>query len=165
MSKQADEIKHKMLNGAITLAWKDGKRTVHSPGSNFWVEENGTCVEVDFQAAKHALANPFRAAAIKNAKSPAEAKRLGRKFRLNKQEIREWDERKLDVMLELIRAKASTSQIFRNWLKATSDFMIIEYNWWHDQFWGDCTCEKHFYRHGANHLGIILMQVRSELGR
>lgn len=42
---------------------------------------------------------------------------------------------------------------------------IVEYNYWHDNFWGECRCPKclsvDMERH--NHLGKILMNVRSFL--
>ena len=38
---------------------------------------------------------------------------------------------------------------------------LIEKNYWHDNFWGVCTCGK--CSTGKNHLGTILIQVREEI--
>ena len=42
-------------------------------------------------------------------------------------------------------------------LLATGDAELIEGNYWHDTFWGMCNGK------GENHLGRLLMEVRSEL--
>ncbi len=43
----------------------------------------------------------------------------------------------------------------------TGDRQLIEGNWWHDNYWGDCTCAGCTNKPGLNNLGILLMQVRS----
>jgi hypothetical protein len=40
--------------------------------------------------------------------------------------------------------------------------MLIEGNWWHDNFYGSCTCNKCVNK-GENNLGKILMKIREEL--
>lgn len=40
---------------------------------------------------------------------------------------------------------------------------LVEYNSWHDNFWGDCTCPKCRNIKGQNQLGKLLMQKREEL--
>jgi predicted NAD-dependent protein-ADP-ribosyltransferase YbiA (DUF1768 family) len=44
----------------------------------------------------------------------------------------------------------------------TADLEIVENNYWHDNFWGSCTCSR-CGRKGENNLGKILMSVRQEL--
>jgi predicted NAD-dependent protein-ADP-ribosyltransferase YbiA (DUF1768 family) len=39
---------------------------------------------------------------------------------------------------------------------------MVEDNWWHDNYWGDCHCFQCF-RIGINMLGQIWMQVREEI--
>jgi len=39
---------------------------------------------------------------------------------------------------------------------------LVEGNVWHDNFWGNCTCSK-CPEPGENHLGKLLMKIRSEL--
>jgi len=48
-------------------------------------------------------------------------------------------------------------------LLATLDAELIEGNAWHDNFWGDCFCEKCRDIEGLNVLGNILMRIREEL--
>jgi predicted NAD-dependent protein-ADP-ribosyltransferase YbiA (DUF1768 family) len=48
-------------------------------------------------------------------------------------------------------------------LVETHPATLVEGNWWHDQFWGDCTCKKHADIPGANMLGKRLMRVRERL--
>ena len=47
-------------------------------------------------------------------------------------------------------------------LLSTGDVAIIEGNYWHDNFYGQCTCEKCAGK-GKNKLGKLLMDIRSEL--
>jgi predicted NAD-dependent protein-ADP-ribosyltransferase YbiA (DUF1768 family) len=62
-------------------------------------------------------------------------------------------------MLTLLREK------FRDWnlrdrLLNTGDAILIEGNTWHDTYWGHCICPR--CHGGANFLGILLTQVRTE---
>ena len=43
------------------------------------------------------------------------------------------------------------------------DIMLIEGNYWHDNYWGNCLCPKCKEIEGQNQLGKILMKVRSTL--
>ena len=62
--------------------------------SNFFIEPDGSCVEVEFQAMK--CANPIDIFKFKGL-GPAEAKRLGRRVQLR----RDWEDVKLEVMFTL----------------------------------------------------------------
>jgi hypothetical protein len=46
-------------------------------------------------------------------------------------------------------------------LLSTGDMELTESNWWHDNFWGVCTCNK--CKDGENNLGKILMDIRLNL--
>ncbi len=37
---------------------------------------------------------------------------------------------------------------------------IVEYNHWHDNFWGDCLCDRCKHIDGENMLGKMLMAIR-----
>lgn len=37
---------------------------------------------------------------------------------------------------------------------------IVEGNYWHDNYWGNCTCDKCKNIEGQNKLGKILMKIR-----
>ena len=124
--------------------------------SNFYVEPDGTHVEGEFQAAKH-FGHPWRQAVIRRS-TPKRAKKLGRRWKLNRYQLMEWEHRKNQVMYELVKAKIEDHPEIAFTLLATEG-QIVESNTWHDNYWGDCTCLRCF-RIGENHLGKILMQLR-----
>lgn len=88
--------------------------------------------------------------------SPGKVKRFGRTL-----EIREdWEDIKLKVMLSGLRWKFSKyNPILREKLIATGEEYLQEGNNWGDSFWGYDMIEEW----GHNHLGKLLMQVRSEI--
>jgi len=133
----------------------------HSWLSNFFVEPDGTCVEHEYQAAKH-QGHPWRQVTIMRAKTPGKAKKLGRRWKLNTYQLMEWDNRRIAVMRELIRQKIDDHPQIGYLLIATYGEDLIEKNWWHDNFWGDCSCLRCF-RIGENQLGKIWMALRDEL--
>jgi predicted NAD-dependent protein-ADP-ribosyltransferase YbiA (DUF1768 family) len=47
-------------------------------------------------------------------------------------------------------------------LLSTGDMELTEGNWWHDNFYGSCSCVKCGGK-GQNNLGKILMDVRLNL--
>lgn len=128
--------------------------------SNFHPSEVGMdgilypTVEHAYQAAK--TLNPGLRAAIRNAGTPGYAKQMGRAVKLRD----DWESVKLDVMLDLLRKKFSHED-FKRQLLATGDSTLIEGNDWGDHFWG--MSGYHPKRVGLNHLGRLLMQVRSEI--
>ena len=50
----------------------------------------------------------------------------------------------------------------RQMLLDTGDAILIEGNFWHDNFFGSCTCPKCGNK-GQNNLGKLLMQIRDEM--
>lgn len=95
---------------------------------------------------------------IAEAPTPGEAKRRGRSVKLRP----DWEEVKEEVMLEGLRLKFRIPE-FREGLRATQSAILIEGTTWHDNEWGNCTCEKCKDIPGKNKLGKLLMKVRSEL--
>ena len=86
--------------------------------------------------------------------SPSVAKALGRRIALRE----DWNEIRLKVMEYLVREKFK-NEFLRKKLLSTGDAVLIEGNYWNDKFWGvDLRTNQ-----GENHLGKILMKVRSEL--
>lgn len=83
---------------------------------------------------------------------PGKAKLAGRKVTMRD----DWDSVKLQVMLEIVRVKFTDPELKAK-LIATGDAKLVEGNNFGDCFWGICKGS------GENHLGQILMQVRSEL--
>jgi len=148
-------------NGCVTLTKKQGKRTVHSVGSNFWIAPDGVHVEGPFQAEKHE-GHPWRQAILRQiGLKPAAAKALGREWILTREELLAWDRRKWYVMRGLIADKIYYEE-FCVWLAATGTMKIVEFNWWHDNYWGNCECIR-CHKTGNNHLGQILMNEREKL--
>lgn len=113
-------------------------------------------VEHYFQAMK--TENPEERERIRLAATPGKAKRLGRTVNLRA----DWEEIKLNVMKYALIKKFNNNPELRNLLLETGDAELIEGNYWHDNFWGNCSCEKCKNIKGQNHLGQLLMEIRAE---
>ena len=124
--------------------------------SNFWIvnlrigDMHFTSAEHAYQAAKSL--DPQDWANISSCKTPGDAKRAGRLLKLRP----DWESIKLDVMEIILREKFSHSELAHK-LVETGDQELIEGNHWGDTFWGVCRNQ------GQNHLGRLLMKIRSEL--
>lgn len=90
---------------------------------------------------------------------PNQAKRRGRRITLRP----DWEAVKYDIMLEIVRCKFTQNVELQAKLLATGDEELVEGNWWHDNIWGNCSCDHCINKEGKNWLGNILMQVRDEL--
>ena len=90
---------------------------------------------------------------------PNQAKRLGRRVTLRP----DWEAVKYDIMLEIVRCKFTQNVELQAKLLATGDEELVEGNWWHDNTWGNCSCDRCIDKEGKNWLGNILMQVRDEI--
>jgi ribA/ribD-fused uncharacterized protein len=128
--------------------------------SNFWpavVDYEGISypsVEHAYQSAKTLdRSERRRIAAIAE---PGEAKRAGRAL---PNQRADWEQVKLRVMEDCVRYKFTRHADLREKLLATGTAELIEGNTWNDRFWGVCDGQ------GENHLGKILMKVRTELRR
>lgn len=113
-------------------------------------------VEHAYQAAK--TTDPAERAKIKAAKTPGDAKRLGRCVQLR----RDWTAIREQVMETLLRRKFQ-SPALREALLATEEKELVETNSWHDLYWGTCNCSHCRGTDGRNHLGKLLMKIRDEL--
>ena len=105
-----------------------------------------------FQAAK--AVNPVDAATIRAASTPGKAKRMGRVIVIRP----DWDDIRVQVMDDIVFAKFDQNPSLKQRLLDTEDAELVEGNHWGDDFWG-----VPHGRHGENHLGKILMSVRSRL--
>lgn len=91
------------------------------------------------------------------AMSPGESKRYGQKVKLRA----DWEDIKLEVMEYGLRKKfAPGTSWHRQLMESRGE--IVEWNWWHDNYWGSCTCSRCKDEPGENHLGRLLMKIRSE---
>ena len=91
--------------------------------------------------------------------SPSKAKLEGRNCELRK----DWENIKYQVMYDIVKAKFELNKDLRQQLLATGTEELIEGNWWHDNCWGDCSCERCKDIKGQNNLGKILMRIREEI--
>lgn len=89
---------------------------------------------------------------------PGEAKKLGRSLPLRK----DWEAVKYIIMRMACRMKFEQNPILKQKLLETGTAELIEGNTWHDNCWGNCTCEKCKDIEGKNLLGNILMELREE---
>lgn len=75
----------------------------------------------------------------------------------------DWEQVKYDVMYHIQQEKYKQNPYLTTALLATGDVELEEGNWWHDNEWGNCKCERCVDVEGKNMLGEILMKVREEL--
>ena len=113
-------------------------------------------VEHYFQAAK--ADSMYDYIAIATAATPGQAKRAGRKATLR----HDWEDVKMNVMREALHKKFSDPELKAK-LLATGDQHLEEGNTWHDNFWGVCHCDRCQDIMAHNHLGKLLMELRTEL--
>lgn len=90
---------------------------------------------------------------------PGKAKRAGRKVNLRP----DWNEVRQQEMYNIVLAKFSQNSKLTGLLLSTGNEELIEGNYWHDNFWGNCSCAKCASNSGLNNLGKTLMQVRDVL--
>lgn len=94
---------------------------------------------------------------ISKVESPGKVKLIGKSIKIRSN----WDDIKLDIMKRGVENKFKIQELSKL-LIATGNQPLVEGNWWHDNFYGQCTCEKCSGK-GRNKLGKLLMQIRSEL--
>ena len=86
---------------------------------------------------------------------PSDSKKKGRRVQLRP----DWEEVKIGIMEEIVRAKFTQNEELKHRLLATENAVLEEGNNWNDTFWG-----VHLQNgQGENHLGRILMKIRREL--
>jgi ribA/ribD-fused uncharacterized protein len=113
-------------------------------------------IEHAYQAQKST--DPAIQKMIRDQPTPATAKKLARRVLLRP----DWEAIKEGLMAELLKQKFS-QEPERGILLSTGDQILIEGNWWHDNYWGDCSCPKCETKPGFNLLGRLLMDTREFL--
>lgn len=130
--------------------------------SNFYpspiivARESFPTVEHCFQAFKAEHKEDF--IRIQTAATPGLAKRIGRSVEMRP----DWEKIKIDVMYSALEKKFRIPEL-RDKLLATGDEPLIEGNWWHDNTWGNCKCDKCTIIYGRNILGKLLMDLRTKI--
>ena len=128
--------------------------------SNFWpspvylYKVKYDYVEEAYQAAK--CVNPADRKLFHS--GPFAAKKLSHKIATKPN----WHDINLHVMENLVRQKWLQKDLLKL-LLSTGDSYIEETNYWHDSYYGVCTCLKCKNIEGRNHLGKLHMKIRSEL--
>ena len=85
---------------------------------------------------------------------PNDSKLAGRSLTLRE----DWEDVKVSVMEEVLRAKFTQNPELMSRLSATGQALLVEGNDWRDTFWGfDVNLG-----YGVNMLGRILMRIRAE---
>ena len=118
-------------------------------------------VEHAYVAAKTMDRRFRRSVAMSPASQAGKMKKWGRTVNMRS----DWDKVKLEIMQDLVTQKFNKYNDYSKYelLLGTGDQLIIEGNYWHDNFWGNCLCNKCMKIKGENHLGLILMKVREFL--
>lgn len=125
--------------------------------SNFWPGDQ-TSLEMKYQAAK--FLDPEHQKMIMAQSKPGLAKRHARYLKSKGYQRLDWEQVNLKIMEKLLKEKFSNPTLAKM-LIVTGDQELIEGNWWGDDFWG-CIKENGKWI-GENHLGKLLMKIRSEL--
>lgn len=118
-----------------------------------------------YQSTEHAYQaqksdDPAIQKAIRDCATPAIAKKMARSVPLR----RDWEAVKDGIMYALLVEKFS-QEPEKSILLSTDNQDLLEGNWWHDNYWGACTCGSCSGIVGKNMLGKALMRVRGELRR
>ena len=102
---------------------------------------------------------------IRNLPWPALAKKSGKmKYFNNCLVMREdFEDIKNEIMYTCVSEKFKQNYALQLKLVELKDYKLYENNIWHDNYWGNCICDKCKDKVGQNHLGKILMRVRDEL--
>ena len=127
-----------------------------SPDSFEWRNIHWQTSEHAYQAVKTVNHEEFEY--VKNADSPGQAKKRGRRIKCRA----DWEQIKDEVMLDILRCKFAPGTELAGKLVATGEAELVEGNYWHDCYWGRCTCAGCGNK-GKNMLGKTLMQIRAEL--
>ena len=112
--------------------------------------------EAAFQAQK--CIDPADRVKYTQIKNPLRAKQMGKREQLRP----DWGEVSYDIMDAVLHQKFAVPELAQM-LLATGDAYLEEGNHWHDNRWGNCTCDKCRDKEGQNWLGKILMGIRDEL--
>lgn len=121
-------------------------------------------VEHAYVAAKSLDKKFRRDIALMGMRQAGLAKKWGRTATLRS----DWEKIKVDIMEMLLLQKFNPEKkdvalrynVYYKVLKETGDELLVEGNFWHDNFWGNCICENCIKIEGKNQLGVSLMKVR-----
>lgn len=157
MTTYAENIAARVASGELQII-NEFKGEFRWLSNFYWHYSMNYTVEHEFQAAKAAGYDVALANKIIRADTPGKAKELGRKVDLPA----DWNTKRETVMYNAVMSKFNRPGM-KDWLIATGKIPLVEGNYWHDNYWGDCFCSRCSDEVGLNKLGLILMRVRSKL--
>lgn len=139
---------------AFSLTWK----TLHFPTSEhaYHWEKFQTNVKA-LDGSTYASRRSIAAEAVRNTGSAHEAFKEAKRWEFLRRG--DWDEVKVDIMRDILRAKVNQHSYVHRKLLDTGDRILVEDSW-RDRFWGWGP-----NRDGQNMLGILWMEIRDELRR
>lgn len=91
--------------------------------------------------------------------TPGLSKKYGNKINLRE----DWEDIKDTVMEIGLLQKFLLNRKLQKRLLLTSNKKLIEGNYWHDNYWGNCKCNSCKNIPGINRLGKLLMKIRNKL--
>jgi ribA/ribD-fused uncharacterized protein len=124
--------------------------------SNYYIHPDGLSVEHRFQAAKADNEEQYNYVIM--AETPKQARGRGQSIKMKKN----WESTKDETMYGCLIQKFSDPGLRKSLLN-TGEAYLEEGNWWHDNYWGSCSCEKCKTKSKQNKLGLLLMRVRHEI--
>lgn len=107
-----------------------------------------------YQAMK--MKNNSDAKLIRKQPTPSKAKYYGKHKELRKN----FEGIKTYIMFIVVYEKFKQNKHLMEKLSSVENKNLVEYNYWHDNFWGDCTCERCKKTKGQNNLGKILKIIK-----
>lgn len=140
----------------------DSFRNEYSWLSNFYMRPV-VIAKIVFPTNEHFFAanktlNPEQFTWVVDSLSPSIAKRRGKLVSLRS----DWNEVKVSIMGVGLYHKFTQHQDLKQKLVDTGEEMIVEGNYWHDNFWGNCMCGRLGCEgiQGENVLGRLHMELR-----
>lgn len=155
------------MNTTIECHGLDTPERVCFYEQDFYVLSNFSAFNVDvfgrdFQTSEHAYhwakfrdTSPATASRVRHARSAHDAFKIAETHKGERR--KDWDDVKVDIMRDILRAKVAQHEYVRRKLLATGDRELVE-NSWRDDFWGWGP-----NRDGKNQLGKLWMEIRAEV--
>jgi len=145
----------------------DSFRDEYDWASNFYFKSPFSIGATEFKTNEHYFAanktlDPEWQLRILSAFKASEAKKLGQQCPIRA----DWNDVRIWVMANGLFHKFGQNLTILGKLLATGTEEIVEGNFWHDNFWGNCKCENKLGSHpeclqpGHNRLGLLLMNLR-----
>lgn len=158
------------LEKTMKPPFPEGTITSFNPGTPYFFYSNFYPFSINYQGITYPTTeHAYQAAKVQDTDTrmlimrqptSAQAKKMGKIINVRL----DWDAIKFQVMRDILNLKFVYGSVLAAKLRSSGNAYIIEGNYWHDLIWGQCSCRRHNWE-GENKLGLLLMEVRSELER